>query len=55
MFARVGSGRVTIVELMSLVKPDQLVLWKFHLLTAFPSVGWTGDGVVISDGRCWDR
>ena len=42
------TGRFLAVELTS-VKSAQSVLQKFHLCTSFPSVGWTNDGVVISD------
>ena len=50
----VGAGRFLAVVLTSLVKSAQLSLQKFHLCISLPLVGRTNDGVVISDGRCWD-
>ena len=46
----VGAGRASAAILMTLPKSTQLVMRNFHLRTDFPSVDWTNDGVMISDG-----
>ena len=55
MLDPVGTGRALAALLTSVVKFVQLALWKFHLRTGFSFVDWMSDGVVISDGRCWEQ
>ena len=55
MLEAVGAGRASAAILTTLPMSAQLALRKFHLQTGFPSVGWTNDGIVISDGRCCER
>ena len=54
MFDAEGTGRDLAAVLVLFTNSDQLALQKFHLWTGYPSVDWTSDGVVISDGRCWE-